>query len=167
MRRISGGTRAFLAAITFLFLSGSATAQGRSGRLQIDQVNGRDVVAREVLIKMRAPFQSPQLGRAAAQWDPENVTAVGRAGIFRVRSRSLSTTALLAVLRNDPDVLYAEPNYIVSVVNEPGDPRFSELWGLNNTGQAVNGGSPGTPGADIHATSAWDLSTGSAANVVA
>ncbi len=49
----------------------------------------------------------------------------------------------------------------------PGDPMFSQLWGLNNTGQVVNGGTAGTPGSDIHATSAWDLSTGSAANVVA
>jgi subtilisin family serine protease/uncharacterized membrane protein len=167
MRPIPVGTRAFLAVITFLFVAGSVAAQGRSGRLQIDNVNGRDVVAREVLVKLRPPFQTPQLGRAAAQWDPETITAIGRTGIFRVRSRSLNTTALLALLRNDPDVMYVEPNFVVYAVNEPGDPMFSQLWGLNNTGQVVNGGTAGTPGADIHATSAWDLSTGSAANVVA
>jgi subtilisin family serine protease len=167
MRRIPLGTRAFLAIITFLFLSGSVAAQGRSGRGQSDTVNGQEVAAREVLVKLRPPFQTLPLARITAQWDPETVTAIGRAGLFRVRSRSMNTTALLALLRNDPNVVYAEPNFIVNVVNEPDDPMFSQLWGLNNTGQVVNGGAPGTPGADIHATLAWDLSTGSSANVVA
>ncbi|GAM07954.1 thermophilic serine proteinase [Geobacter sp. OR-1] len=64
--------------------------------------------------------------------------------------------------RNDPDVEYAEPNFIYTIQRTPDDIKFSELWGLLNTGQ--NGG---TPGADIKATTAWDISTGSSDNVVA
>src|SRR5207247_2612 len=44
----------------------------------------------------------------------------------------------------------------------PNDPRFSELWGLHNSGQTG-----GTPGADIRAPEAWDLTTGSNDLVVA
>src|SRR5437660_525499 len=44
----------------------------------------------------------------------------------------------------------------------PNDPSFGSQWDLNNTGQ---GG--GTPGADIHATQAWSVTTGSAKTVVA
>ena len=58
-------------------------------------------------------------------------------------------------------VEYAEPNYIVSALVSPNDPSFSSLWGLLNTGQ-----SGGTPGADIDATRAWDLTTGSNSVVV-
>jgi len=56
-----------------------------------------------------------------------------------------------------PDVLYAEPNYFVEAHGIPNDPRFGELWGLHNTGQR----SGSTPGADIKAPRAWDITTGS------
>jgi hypothetical protein len=62
----------------------------------------------------------------------------------------------------NPDVLYAEPDYVVHATITPNDPRFSELWGLHNTGETG-----GTPDADIDAPEAWDITTGSATNVVA
>src|SRR2546425_7974450 len=64
--------------------------------------------------------------------------------------------------RRRPDVLYAEPNWIVDAQVVPSDPSFSSLWGLNNTGQ--NGG---IPDADIDAPEAWDITTGSRDVVVA
>lgn len=56
-----------------------------------------------------------------------------------------------------PDVLYAEPNYIVQAQVIPNDPRFGELWGLHNVGQR----SGSIAGADIKAPKAWDITTGS------
>jgi subtilisin family serine protease len=47
----------------------------------------------------------------------------------------------------------------------PNDPRFPELWGLQNVGQTVSG-IPGTPGADISAVAAWDAALGSRNTVV-
>jgi subtilisin family serine protease len=44
---------------------------------------------------------------------------------------------------------------------------FPQLWGLKNVGQAVNGGAAGTAGADMRAADAWDVTVGSASNVVA
>ena len=67
--------------------------------------------------------------------------------------------AALAAYGSHPDVLYAEPDYIVHVDGIPNDPYFDQLWGLHNWGQTVNG-DPGTPGADIRATEAWDFWTG-------
>src|SRR5213594_5069122 len=64
--------------------------------------------------------------------------------------------------RRRPDVLYAEPNWIVDAQVVPSDPSFSSLWGLNNTGQ-----SGGIPDADIDAPEAWDITTGSSDVVVA
>lgn len=48
----------------------------------------------------------------------------------------------------------------------PNDPSFSQPWGLQNSGQAVNGGGAGVPASDIRASDAWNLSSGSIANVV-
>lgn len=56
----------------------------------------------------------------------------------------------------DPNVEYAEPNYIVRISAIPDDPMFANLWGLHNTGQT--GGSADD---DIDAPEAWDYQTGS------
>jgi len=61
----------------------------------------------------------------------------------------------IAELRKDPSVLYAEPNYIVHANAIPNDPRFPELYGLDNNGQTG-----GTADADIDAPEAWDVSVG-------
>ncbi len=54
-----------------------------------------------------------------------------------------------------PEVRFAEPDYIYRVDGIPNDPRFGELWGMNNTGQ-----SGGTFDFDIDAPEAWDDFTG-------
>ena len=66
----------------------------------------------------------------------------------------------LAELQQDPRVRYAEPNYVISADALPNDPAFGNDWGLNNTGQAINGAA-GTPDADIDAPEAWNVTTGS------
>ncbi|GAC1331814.1 MAG: hypothetical protein NVSMB17_10180 [Candidatus Dormibacteria bacterium] len=60
---------------------------------------------------------------------------------------------------------YAEPNYILHADLTPNDPSFPQLWGLQNTGQCVVG-TCGTPGADIKAEPAWNVTTGSSTVVV-
>ncbi len=86
----------------------------------------------------------------------------------------------------NPNVRYAEPNYLRLLVlpNEGNDPPppiglgidyFQEQWALDNHGQAffydqytgAPGAIVGTPGADIGADAAWDLSTGSSSVTVA
>ncbi|UCF68625.1 MAG: S8 family serine peptidase, partial [Acidobacteriota bacterium] len=44
----------------------------------------------------------------------------------------------------------------------PNDPRYPEQWALNNTGQTG-----GTPGADVDAEAAWDLTAGDFSTIVA
>ena len=73
----------------------------------------------------------------------------------------------LELYLEDPDVEHAEPNYLVYAdATAPDDAEFTELWGLNNTGQNVNG-TNGTSDADIDAPEAWDVTTGSGDVVVA
>jgi serine protease len=63
--------------------------------------------------------------------------------------------AVLA-FRRMPEVGAVQLNHIVSLRAAPNDPSYAtQQWQYNNTGQ---GG--GTPGADIRAEAAWDISTG-------
>ncbi|TMP46811.1 peptidase S8 [Pseudoalteromonas citrea] len=64
--------------------------------------------------------------------------------------------AAIKALASHDAVQYVEPNYQLSIQAMPDDPKFSELWGLHNTGQTG-----GTADADIDAVEAWDISIGS------
>lgn len=62
----------------------------------------------------------------------------------------------LAALEASSIVEYAEPDYVQTIDrNLPDDPRFGELWGMDNSGQTG-----GTPDADIDAPEAWSVRTG-------
>jgi len=75
--------------------------------------------------------------------------------------RGLTVGAAIGRYKNHPAIDFIEPNYILEAVEIPTDPRFAELWGMYNTGQTG-----GTAGADIDATIAWDVFTGSQSVVV-
>lgn len=76
--------------------------------------------------------------------------------------KGMGVEEAIKLYQADPDVEYAEPNFLYSIQVQPNDPRFGDLWGLRNTGQTG-----GTAGADIKTTAAWDITTGSSDVVVA
>ena len=84
-----------------------------------------------------------------------------------LRSRTRTTAALIAELKQDPNVETVEPNYLRRRCDmpAPNDPLFPQLWALQNTGQAVSG-TAGTAGADIRFLSAWGLAQSSTGQVV-
>ena len=73
-----------------------------------------------------------------------------------VHDNSRTTAQLMAELQADPAVESVEPNYLRWVTAVPNDPLFTNLWGLQNTAQSVNGNT-GTSGADIRFVPAWAL----------
>jgi subtilisin family serine protease len=74
-----------------------------------------------------------------------------------VHAQNRTTAELIAELSRDPAVETAEPNYLRWVTTTPpNDTYFTNLWGLQNTGQSVNG-LTGTAGDDIHFVAAWAL----------
>ena len=85
--------------------------------------------------------------------------------VRRVRSGSLDVPALLVFCNTVCGLLCGAQLHPLSRRNT----RRSEIpepLGFADTGQTI-GGLPGAAGADIRATAAWDVSTGSRANVVA
>jgi subtilisin family serine protease len=63
---------------------------------------------------------------------------------------------------SNPDVEYAEPNYLIGLCDIPNDEKFSNQWFLHNTGH-----SGGTNDADIDAPEAWDIETGNSNVIIA
>jgi subtilisin family serine protease len=84
-----------------------------------------------------------------------------------LRSPTQTTASLIEELGQDLTVALIEPNYLrwPSDMRTPNDPRFGQLWGLQNTSQAVNGVT-GTAHADIGFLSAWGLARPSTNEVV-
>lgn len=81
----------------------------------------------------------------------------GNLAVLQVR-KGQSVEQAASELAADPSVEYAEPNYILHIASLPNDSSFGKLWGLNNTGQSVNG-STGAVDSDIDAPEAWALET--------
>src|SRR5437879_10753684 len=121
-------------------------AQNR-GKNKTDFFRGKEAAANEVLVKFRpTTFQSVLEAQAAGEVDESE--RVGGTGLLRLHSSRKNVATLVSELSARSDVEYAEPNYIVHTTAIPNDPRFGELWGLQNTGQTIRG-FPGIPGADI------------------
>jgi len=74
-----------------------------------------------------------------------------------------SVEEAVARLGQDARVEFAEPNYLWHTAAVPDDAFFNQQYALLNTGSFLQG----KPGADIGATRAWDLTTGSDNLVVA
>lgn len=83
----------------------------------------------------------------------------------------------IARLKTQPDVEFAQPDFIYSASAVPNDPNYSSLWGLKNTGQTISSthltqqlyatGNPGTAGKDMGLETAWDTVTDCSSVIVA
>jgi thermitase len=80
-----------------------------------------------------------------------------------------SVEEAVAAWSANPNVEYAEPNYIVRAAATPNDPLFNQQWALSNPGGTLP--LPGSPigklGADIKATAGWEETKGSDGIVIA
>jgi len=119
-----------------------------------------EYVPGEILVKFRdtSPSKSVSIN-----------TLHAHAGAFKKKSykilnihhmklpKGISVEEAVRFYQQDPNVEYAEPNYIVRVAaTMPNDPRFANLWGLDNGSDT-----------DIDAPEAWDMTTGSSSVIIA
>jgi len=133
---------------------------------RLERVGGRDAVAQQVLVRFRDNSAVQARNFALAAQDIDVSRGIGGNGVMLFHSRTKNVDTLVREFSARPDVLYAEPDYIVHVDADPNDTFFSLLYGMKNTGQTIQG-VPGLSGADIGAVSAWAVSGGTRANVVA
>jgi subtilisin family serine protease len=137
-------------------LPANTETQGR-GQRRIERVRGRDAVAGEVLVKFRGEPSPGTLATYERLIDGRTRSRVGRRGARLMQSNSFDVETTLSFLERQPDVEYAEPNYLLYAHDTtPDDPLFFQLWGLNPLASSVH----------IGAAQAWDVSRGSASIVV-
>jgi subtilisin family serine protease len=113
--------------------------------------NGRPAVADEILIRLRsnAPGALERVSRAAPFATIEALSP--DLDLHLVRGPGRSVAALLQAFSNQSDVLYAEPNYILTATDTtPNDPSYGLLWGMTR----------------IAAPSAWTITTGGTSAVL-
>jgi len=148
-------------------VSGEASSSGfqqvRPGTVSI---NGHPAIDGEVVVRFVASSSAAERQDIRASLDATRSQSLGMAGIQLLKLHSGDVESAIASLEQQSDVLYAEPNYVYEATDIPNDPSFNQLWGMNNTGQTVNG-TAGTADADIDAPEAWDTETGSSSIVVA
>ncbi|MFZ2192620.1 MAG: S8 family serine peptidase [Candidatus Moraniibacteriota bacterium] len=144
---------------------------------KIEETENSEYIPGEVIVK----FKDNKLNLKNKSGDSRLDTFAARKKIKRqekglIRSVNISKFEILdgknveekiAELEKDPDVEYAQPNFIykISAVNPGDDTNYSNLWGLNNTGQTI-GGSVGVADADIDAPEAWAVSDGTVGTAI-
>ena len=122
-----------------------------------------EFVPGEILVGFRAGLAAGRADRVRHGLAATKIKEFAQIGVQHWRlPPGLTPDQAVTALSVNPNVDFAEPNYIFHASDVPNDPRFGELWGLHNTGQTG-----GTPGADIDALGAWGITTGSASVVVA
>jgi subtilisin family serine protease/subtilisin-like proprotein convertase family protein len=115
-----------------------------------------------ILVRFRAgvavaPGASPVAGTTVGQ------PLDGTGGLYQVRLAPGTTVAgALSAYRADRRVAEADPDYQLHASAVSNAAGFGEQWALQNAGQ-----DGGTAGADIRATQAWGVTTGSQRTVVA
>jgi thermitase len=128
----------------------STYAQGPSGEKPRPEPltpspTSRRFVPGEILVKFK-----PAVGQLSAQHALEARSlqvsgAIQSIGVLQVAVESGRELETIAALRQNPNVLYAEPNYIAYAFDTiPDDPDYGSQWGLPK----------------IDAPAAWDITTG-------
>ncbi len=144
------------------------------------------VKAGEILVRFKPGANANDKADAHRQGGGARRAGVARTNIEIVRVPNGQEAASLARYRKNPNVLYAEPNFIRSIPKllshsgspvVPSDFHFEEQWALHNTGQFFQCipwpfpppdelcGYVGTPDADIDAPEAWAISTGAGSEI--
>jgi subtilisin family serine protease len=123
--------------------------------------------ADQVLVRYRADSTSAQRRNIVRNLglDVVRTSADGRNQV--VLGRGVSPATVRRLLDDDPNVEAVSPNYQRELADEFTDEQYFGLeWGLNNTGQSING-SAGNADVDIDGLEALRISTGSPDAVVA
>src|SRR5690348_7886022 len=119
-----------------------------------------------ILLSLNANVSHTQEETLEEAVQAHHVRPLGIDNAYLVTVPSGNVMSAINILRKQPGVRYAEPDYTQVVAATPNDPSFPIQWAYQNTGQTVNG-TAGTAGADEKATPAWNVTTGSSSIVIA
>jgi thermitase len=116
------------------------------------QGSGAEYVPGEILVKFKPAVGQLRAQDQLAARGLQMMGAIQPIGALKVAVQPGRELETVAALGQNPNVLYAEPNYIAYAVDTiPDDTLFDKQWGLNK----------------IEAPAAWDITTGSSDIVIA
>jgi thermitase len=106
----------------------------------------------EILVKFKSGVNQLDVQNLLAAQGTQILGAIQPIGVLKVAVRSGQEMDMIASLRGNPNVLYAEPNYIAyALETTPNDPGYGAQWGLSK----------------IEAPGAWDIITGTSDVIIA
>jgi subtilisin family serine protease len=161
-------------ALTVLVASGVALATAQSpgtGASQDEQPTfkppaDQQFVEGQLIVKFEPSASLPEEAAIRRQegLEKKKDLALIDAEVDKIQGQSVEQA--VRGLEGRPNVQYAEPDFIVHVTGYADEPRFSELWGLHNTGQTIFD-SPGVADVDVNALEASAVTQGDPNLVVA
>jgi len=162
--------KSFIFSLIFILFFSSLLSADNVSTLDVGNSNPEvDYVPGELLVKYKTQFRTTASSFYKNNWNISTIQTFKSTGCQHVKlPQGMTVEQAMDMYQNDPNVEYAEPNYIYHATLTPNDARFvsGDLWGLYNFGQNVNGTS-GTSGADIDAINAWDATTGDTGVIIA
>lgn len=168
-----------LASITFL----SVISQTLHAAESISAVPGEIIVKWKPGVSAKTFLAQKTLKGLGLSFKRDIKLSYQQLNVLKVENNQTIESAI-ALLKKNPDVEYAEPNFIYKIAlmpkvdslsykkleyspfsdftaATPDDPSFGLLWGIRNTGSNEPQGTAGVEGADVNALKAWDLTKGS------
>ncbi len=144
---------------------GYTTAPGYNGdpTAALAENSDAEFAPGEILLAFRPGVAVAQVDAVRQAVAATQIKQFAQIGVHHWRlPPGLTVDQAVGALSANPNVKYAEPNYIFRAHVFPNDPYFyHSQWGMNNWGYLGM-----TPDADIDAPEAWDVQTGSADVVV-
>ena len=123
------------------------------------KARGPEFVQGEVLVKFKAGVNKAAIAAVHRRHGTATIYTSPFARFKRVRTPKGKTVAqMVAALRKEPSVEYAEPNSICHAFMIPNDPYYPDQWHLDDSSQSNPYG--GANGGGINVEPAWDVSQG-------
>jgi len=124
----------------------------------------------QVLVKFNRSLSEPKIESMIATYNSKKLKRIPRIDIYQVQiPEDVEVMEMVSLMNQDPDIEYAEPNYIVHMTVTPNDTLFRYQYALYNEGQDI--GVPGSPygmqRADIKATEGWEETKGEEEIIIA
>ena len=124
----------------------------------------------EVLVKFSSSLSENDVENLIEVYQSQKIKKIEKLNVYQIQiPENYSVEEMVYAFDRNPDVLYAEPNYIARITATPNDLLFREQYALHNSGQNIGApGSPsGTPRADIKAPEGWEETKGTDSTIIA
>ena len=118
---------------------------------------GPEYAPDEILVKFKPGVKRSLMAEIHARFGMVKIREIRRIGVHRLRIPAGRTVSqMVREYRRNPNVEYAEPNYVARKYAVPDDPYYINQWAFYQPSDA-----------DIDAQEAWDIETGTPTIIIA